>query len=84
MVTWSFIGGNPSILEQNTIKETFLNGLAEFREEFESRKPFVTINLKQPPESPLFANFTFGDSKEVDGLIDFIRRFQLVYPSKGI
>lgn len=80
MVTFNFIGGYPSIQEENQIKEKFLQGLAEFREEFEAKEAFVTINLKANRDSSDFAHFTFG--KEPDSLIDFISRFQQAYPAK--
>lgn len=80
MLTWSFIGGNPTIQEQQILKETFLSNLHEFRKEFEENEPFVTVNLKADPNSSNFFEFTFGTG--LDKMIDFIRRFQIVYPLK--
>jgi hypothetical protein len=80
MVTFNFIGGDSTFQERELMKETFLTNIKEFREEFESKEPFVTIDLRKSPTSSTWAEFTFGN--DVDGLIDFIRRFQLAYPPK--
>jgi len=82
MVDYYFINANPSIQERELIKEKWLSNLKEFRKEFEEKAASVTFNLTADPNTSLYAEFTFKNN--IEERMDFISRFQMVYPPKGI
>jgi len=82
MIDYYFTHGNPSIHERELIKEKWLSNLKEFRKEFEEKAASVTFDLTANPDTSLYAQFTFKDN--MAERMDFIRRFQLVYPPKGV
>lgn len=73
MITWTYSNdANIGLSQRQQAKQSFLDHLGKFKDEFEANDGFVNIIFKTPPDDHVSFTFNFSDEgKRHDFMIRF-------------